>query len=230
MHPILSRDENDSVFDSRGKPTYHKHVKRSLPSAIGMWEGLCVFWLKCNGPRNALTQKKARIPCSGLNAGSSFIAQDEGMSESPVETLEKALGLRLFWTGGLTSLWHLKRRMEFNASKFDNAWLFVKIERNSNITLPTIRDAWPPSSPRGATVLSCQAYFTFLRCPSWRNRSPDFAEQTRVSNGYRCRNSRIHYRVRAQIEKTHETSPSKQDEAGFHCIVCRGILCSQSTT
>ena len=68
-----------------------------------MREGLCVFCLKWTGPQDALTEKKAGFPCSGLNAGSSFISQDEGMSESPVETLEKALGLRLFWTGGLTS-------------------------------------------------------------------------------------------------------------------------------
>ena len=48
--------------------------------------------------------KEGRFPCSVLNAGSSFISQDEGMSESPVETLEKALGPRLIWTGGLISL------------------------------------------------------------------------------------------------------------------------------
>ena len=35
---------------------------------------------------------------------SSFISQDEGMSESPVETLEKAVVVRLFWTGDFTSL------------------------------------------------------------------------------------------------------------------------------
>ena len=49
--------------------------------------------LKLNGPRDALTQKKAGFPCSGLNAGSYFISQDEGMTESPVETLEKAIVL-----------------------------------------------------------------------------------------------------------------------------------------
>ena len=43
------------------------------------------------------------------------------MSESPVETLEKAVGLRLIWTGGLTCLWHLERHMEFSASKGDDA-------------------------------------------------------------------------------------------------------------
>ena len=48
--------------------------------------------------------KKAGFHCSGLNLGSCFMSQDEGMSESPVETLEKAVGLCLIWTGGITSL------------------------------------------------------------------------------------------------------------------------------
>ena len=46
-----------------------------------------------------MTQKKAGFPGSGSNLGSCFMSQDEGMSESPVETLEKAVGLRLIWTG-----------------------------------------------------------------------------------------------------------------------------------
>ena len=48
--------------------------------------------------------KKARFHCSGLNLCSCFMSQDEGMSASPVETLEKAVGLRLIWTGGIISL------------------------------------------------------------------------------------------------------------------------------
>ena len=52
---------------------------------------------------HALTQKKAGFPCSALNAGSSFISQDEGMSESPVEIIEKDIFLNLFWTEGLIS-------------------------------------------------------------------------------------------------------------------------------
>ena len=32
------------------------------------------------------------------------MSQGEGMLESPVNTLEKAVGLRLIWTGGITSL------------------------------------------------------------------------------------------------------------------------------
>ena len=50
---------------------------------------------------DALTQKKAGFPCSALIEGPSFISQDEEISESPVETLEKALCPRLISTGGL---------------------------------------------------------------------------------------------------------------------------------
>ena len=84
-----------------------------------------------------MTQKKAGFPCSGLNAGSYFISQDEGMTESPVETLEKDIVLHHFGTEGVTSFCHIKRCAGFIASKGDDAWLFVKIDRNTNITLPT---------------------------------------------------------------------------------------------
>ena len=47
---------------------------------------------KWNGHQVAVTRKKARFPCSGFFAGSYFISQDEEMSESPVQTLEKGLG------------------------------------------------------------------------------------------------------------------------------------------
>ena len=67
-------------------------------------EGPGVCCLKWSGPREALTRKKAGFPCNGLNAGSCFISQDEGMSESPAVTLEKDLGPRLISKGGLPSL------------------------------------------------------------------------------------------------------------------------------
>ena len=134
---IISGWEWFPFFDWRGEPTFHKQFKRSLPTEIGIWEGLCVFCLKWNGPWNALIQKKAGFLCSSLNAGSSFISQDERVIESPVETLEKAIVLHLFWTEGLTYLWHIERCAEFNASKFDDAWLFVKIDRITNISVPT---------------------------------------------------------------------------------------------
>ena len=86
-------------FYWRGRPIYHKHLKNTLPSAIGMWEGPWVCCLKKSGYRDALTWKKVIFPCNGLNAGFSFIEQDEAVYESPVENLEKALGARLIWTG-----------------------------------------------------------------------------------------------------------------------------------
>ena len=51
-----------------------------------------------------MTQKKDQFPRSGLNRVSSFISQDEDLSDSHVETLEKAVGVSVMWTGGLTSL------------------------------------------------------------------------------------------------------------------------------
>ena len=51
-----------------------------------------------------MTRKKAGYLGIGLNAGSSFFTPEEGKSESPVEILEKDLGARLIWTGGLTYL------------------------------------------------------------------------------------------------------------------------------
>ena len=138
MHPISSQFESwFPVFDWRFESTFHQQLKSSFPSAKGMWEGPYVFCLKWNGPRETLTQKKAGFPCSGLYSGSCFISQDKGMSESPVETLEKAIVLRLIWIGVITSLWYLERHTEFKASKGDDAWLFLKMDRNLNITVPT---------------------------------------------------------------------------------------------
>ena len=154
---IISGWEGFPVFDWRGKPTFHKHLKRSLPSKIFMWEGLCVFCLKCNGPWDALTQMKAVFPCSGLNAGSYFISQDEGMTECPVESLEKDIVLHLFWTEGLTSFWHIEICAEFIDSKVDNAWLFLKIDMNTNITVPNNKARLASRSPPVASVLSYQA-------------------------------------------------------------------------
>ena len=138
MHHISSQDESwFPVFDWRFEPTFHQQLNWSFPSAIGMWVGHCVSCLKWNEPRENLTQKKLWFPCSGLNSGSCFILQDEGMSESPVETLEKCIVLGLIWIGGITSLWYLERHTKFKASKGDDAWLFLKMDRNPNITVPT---------------------------------------------------------------------------------------------
>ena len=157
MHPISSQNESWSpVFDWRFEPTFHQHLKWSFPSSIGMWEGHCVSYLKWNGSRETLTQKKEGFPCIVLNSGSCFISQDEGMSESPVETLEKAIVLRLFWIRGITSLWYLKRQTEYKASKGEDASLFLKMDRIPISLFQLEISPWSPASTPEASVLFCQ--------------------------------------------------------------------------
>ena len=100
-----------------------------------------IFLLQVKWTPRCPDSKEGQISLQRLNAGSSFIAQDERMSESPIETLQKALGLYLISKRGLTFLWHLERHTEFSASKVDDAWLFLYIVKNPNITMPTRK--WP---------------------------------------------------------------------------------------
>ena len=48
--------------------------------------------------------KEGQISLQWLKFRLVFHLKDEGMSESPVETLEKAVVFRLIWIGGITSL------------------------------------------------------------------------------------------------------------------------------
>ena len=111
---------------------------------------------RCSEYRDSLIRKKVGIPCSGLNAGSSFISQDKGMSESSVQSLEKALGPILFWTGGLTSLDTSRGPQSSMLQKVprpDSSWKLIGIP----ISLWKIeRDGWSPTSPPDASVVSCQ--------------------------------------------------------------------------
>ena len=152
------------------------------------------------------------------------------MTESPVETLEKAIVLRLFWTEGLTSFWHIERCAEFISSKGDDAWLFVKIDRNTNITVQINKGrlASRLSFSSVRTVLPSLVYIPELSLIP--TQVPDFNDQTRVSNGLPRCNLRIYPRFLPQLEKTHKTSPSPRDEARFPRTACRAITFSQSNT
>ena len=83
--------------------------------------GTLCFLLQVKWTPRCPDSKEGRISLQSLNAGSSFISQEESMSESPVETLQESLVLPLITTCGLTSLCHLESYAEFNASKVDNA-------------------------------------------------------------------------------------------------------------
>ena len=84
---------------------------------------------RCSG------SKEGQISLQRLNACWSFISQDEKMSESPVETIQKALGLHLISKRGLTSFGQLESHVDFTASNVDDAWQFLNIVRNPNITV-----------------------------------------------------------------------------------------------
>ena len=152
------------------------------------------------------------------------------MSESPVETLEKSLGLHFISKMGLTCLWQLESHVEFTASNFDSAWQFFNIVRNPNITVSNRkRDLNSHLTSRSVCIfLPCLVYI-----PEWSlipRQVPDFNEQTRVSNGHPRCNSRIYTRFLPQLEKTYESFPSLRDEARSPCIVSRAIAFSQSNT
>ena len=158
MHPILSQEERwFPGFYWTVRPTLNKQLKRSLPSPIGMWEGPWDFCLKWNVYRDSLTRNKVGFPWSSLNAGSSFIWQDERMSESCVEILGETLVPRLIWTGGLISLdtsrgsWNSRLQ---KMTRLDSSWKLIGIP----ISLCKLeRDSWSPTSPPEVSVLSCQA-------------------------------------------------------------------------
>ena len=66
-HPISSGDKSwFPVFEWRGKPSFHKHLKRSFPLGICMWEEPCVWYFNRNGTRDALIRKKSKFPCRGV--------------------------------------------------------------------------------------------------------------------------------------------------------------------
>ena len=137
MHRISSGDESwFPVFDWRGKPNFHKRLKWSFPSGICIEKDPVISASSEMDPEIP-DLKEGQISLQRLNAGSSFIAQEERMSESPIETLQKALGLYIISTWGLTFLWHIERHTVSSASKFDDACLFLYIVRNPNITVPT---------------------------------------------------------------------------------------------
>ena len=89
----------------------------------GKWTPRCPDW------------KEVQIFLKRFHACSLFISQDERMSASPVETLQKALGLHFISKWCLRCLWQLESHVEFTASNLDNAWQFFNIVSNPNITV-----------------------------------------------------------------------------------------------
>ena len=103
MHPISSRDENDSLssteevsqlFTSTSRGDFLQKLGCERDSGFSASSGM--------SPR-CPDSKEGGVSLQWLKCRLNFISQDEGMTESPVETVEKAIVLHLFWTAGLTS-------------------------------------------------------------------------------------------------------------------------------
>ena len=104
---------------------------------------LCVM-LQAKCTSRCPDSKEGQITLQRLNSCSSFISQDETMSECPVKTLQNAIGRQLISKRPLTFLCHVERHAKFTALNFDNAWYFLNIVRNPNITVSTRK--WPSLS------------------------------------------------------------------------------------
>ena len=145
--------------------------------------GTLCFMLQAKWTPKYPESKEGQISPQSLNGCSSFISQDERMSESPVKTLQKALGLHLTSKRGFTSLWHVERHAEFTASNVVDAWQFLNIVRNPNITVSTRK--WPSvsllSSRSVRIVLTTLVYI------------PEVSIITRQESWHRWRNMSIEW-------------------------------------
>ena len=97
--------------------------------------GTLCFMLQGKWTPSCHDSKEVQISLQRLHACSSFISQNESMSETAVEALQKALGLHLISKRGLTGLWQLESHMEFTAWNVNDAWQFFNIVRTTNITV-----------------------------------------------------------------------------------------------
>ena len=125
--------------DSLSSTEEVRHLSTSTSRGVFPSEYICerdpVFMVQVKWTPRYPDKKEVQISLQRLHACSSFISQDERMSESPVENLEKALGLHFISKMGLTCLWQLENHVEFTASNFDDAWQFFNIVRIANITV-----------------------------------------------------------------------------------------------
>ena len=97
--------------------------------------GTMCFMLQSKWTPRCPDYKEVQISLQRLHACSSFLSQDERMPESPVETLQEALGLNFSSERGLTWLWQLESHVKFTASNLNDAWQFFNIVRNPNNTV-----------------------------------------------------------------------------------------------
>ena len=119
--------------------------------------GTMCFTLQAKWTPRCPDSKEGQNSLQRLHACSSFISQYERMSESSLETIKKALGLHLISKWGPTSLWEFESHVEFTASNVDDAWQFLNIVRNPNISVSNRKWSSLSFLTSKASVLSWEA-------------------------------------------------------------------------
>ena len=104
MHSISSGDENDTLSSTAEVSQLSTSTSRGAFPQKYVRERDCVFTASSKMDHEMPSHKEGWLSLQCLKCRPSFISQDEGMSESPVETLEKAIVLNFFWTEGLQSI------------------------------------------------------------------------------------------------------------------------------
>ena len=102
--PYLPEMRSDSLSSTEEISHLSTSTSRGVfPKEYVSERDLC-FMLKAKWTPRYPDKKEVQISLQRLHAYSSFISQYERMSESPVETLQKALGLHFISKRGLTCL------------------------------------------------------------------------------------------------------------------------------
>ena len=157
MYPISSQDEIwFPVFDWRFEPTFHKHLKWSFHSAICRWEGLCAFCLKWNVPREAWL-KKGQISLQWLKFRLVFhVTRWRDVWIPCGDPRQRRSSPPHLDNGNHISL--IPREAHVHQGfKIDEAWLFLKIDRNTKIFLETRKGHVVSHLTSEASLLSFQA-------------------------------------------------------------------------
>ena len=156
MHAISSQDQSwINVFEWRGEPTFHKHLKRSFPSAVWIWgdhvfsvssgmdrerpwlkEGpISLHWLKFRLVFNVTRRMHVWVPCGDPR---------ERRRCPPHLNRGPQIPLPL---GGT------RNKMLHNVTIPDSSWNWIGIP----ISLCQLEsETWSPASPPEASVLFWQ--------------------------------------------------------------------------
>ena len=137
MYPISSQEESwFPGFYWTVRSTLNKYLKRILPSAIGMWEGPWVFCLKWSGYWDSLKERKSdflAVAWMHAHFSSHNIKGCLNILCSP----QRKPYVPPHLDRGPHITWHFKSPTDFSILKGSAACLFLKIDRNPNISVET---------------------------------------------------------------------------------------------